>query len=828
MMHRYFPRIAILLIVLFKSAMGFSQSVKLTEVKWHDTGCYKIEMPMGTVYFEKDNGVSGFKSFIDPEGNDWIASYMEPGPNGDYRGFPNSIDNFGHAGRNSGSVTTIVGGKTEGEVVVLESTNGKFTFQYWFFAHRIAIKVLKSEGDYCFLLECVAGGTADAEDYFVTADGKQHIPTEDGEFEDFTPEWFYLGDPKSNYVLFLGKTPDDDAPNENHRQIRPNGQHNMDLYSFGRTGREHKYQVFGMSGNEHVCVIGFEDKNRTHNEIIANMEAYLSSPFETNAKRVYLWGKHVLDHDGAWYASDDAKTLADNVVKYQSPQGGWPKSTDLGRAPLTPGDVPPEGRGRANSLDNDATTLPMEFLARVIDATGDAKYIESFNKGIDYILAAQYPNGGWPQFWPLRNEKYYSRITFNDGAMMRVMSLLTDIASAKKNYAFVDEKRRDLASKAVQLGIDCILKSQIRQNGGLAVWCAQHDENTLAPAWARAYEPPSLSGSESVGILRYLMTIKNPSNEVVNAVESGVEWLKNAAIKGIKLEKISNPDGRSESVLTPDENAPLLWARFYELETNRPLYLDRDSKFHYNYSEIGYERRSGYDFHGYWANPLLEKEYPLWKAKYVTTADQIPESYIIIEAEKGDFSGFIDRHSCWHNVMLSNAPHSTHSGRGAVDTKNEIGSYVQVDYMATWSGPHLITVRYTHIKDDPRPGELLVNGTKVAKLKLKQSEVLSAWKTESVKINLNQGRNTIRLAALNDGGLPNTDYIKVSEIRTPLEGRLPRVQVLEAEDGIYTGKEDHHSCWNFIAQTEAAHSGFTGEGYVDVHNKVGSSYRGEI
>lgn len=108
-------------------------TVKLTEVQWNGVGCYKIEMPMGTVYFEKDKGVSGFKSFIDPEGKDWIASYMAPGPHGDYRGFPNSVDNFGHPGRDSGSITKIIDGKTEGDQVVLESTNGKFTFQYWFF-----------------------------------------------------------------------------------------------------------------------------------------------------------------------------------------------------------------------------------------------------------------------------------------------------------------------------------------------------------------------------------------------------------------------------------------------------------------------------------------------------------------------------------------------------------------------------------------------------------------------------------------------------------------------------------------------------------------------
>ena len=262
---------------LLPFAPAFAHPVKLTEVQWHGVGCYKIEMPMGIVYFEKDNGVSGFKSFIDNEGNDWIASYLPPGPNGDFRGFPNSTGNFGHAGRDSGSTTIVVDGKTEGDLVILESSNKEFTFQYWFFPDRVALKVLKSEGDYAFLLECVAGGTTDPDDFFVTAGGERHIPL--GKFQDFTPEWIYLGDKKAKNRLFFGKTPDDDAPNENHRQIRNGNVLNMDLYSFGRAGVEQKYETRGMSGNEHVCVIGFVDGEKTHAEVSAMLERFLKDPF---------------------------------------------------------------------------------------------------------------------------------------------------------------------------------------------------------------------------------------------------------------------------------------------------------------------------------------------------------------------------------------------------------------------------------------------------------------------------------------------------------------------------------------------------------------------
>ena len=177
----------------------------------------------------------------------------------------------------SGSTTKIVGDRTDGDHVILESSNADFTFQYWFFPDRIAVKVLRSKGDYCFLLETVAGGTADDADYFVGADGVKRTPR--GEFPDFSPDWFYLGDPKAKHVLFLAKTPDDSAPNENHRQIRPGGLHNMDLYSFGRPGPEQKYEIRGMSGPGHVCMIGFLDASLPHAEIAARLPRCVPDSF---------------------------------------------------------------------------------------------------------------------------------------------------------------------------------------------------------------------------------------------------------------------------------------------------------------------------------------------------------------------------------------------------------------------------------------------------------------------------------------------------------------------------------------------------------------------
>jgi len=327
------------------------------------------------------------------------------------------------------------------------------------------------------------------------------------------------------------------------------------------------------------------------------------------------WGETVLRQQAEWYGSAEARAVADSVIQYQSPQGGWPKSTDLATLPRTPDDIPPPGRGRANSLDNNATTLPMTFLARVAYATGEAKYRDSFLRGVDYLLAAQYPNGGWPQFWPLR-DGYYSRITYNDGAMIRAITILRNVAGGQPPYDFVDALRRGRAAEAVERGINCILKTQIKQDGKLTAWCAQHDEKTLEPAWARAYEPPSLSGAESVGIVRFLMSVKKPTQEINEAIEGAVAWFRSVAMEGVRHESIRGDDGRRERRFVPDPNAPPLWARFYELGTNRPLYLDRDSVFRYDFTEISYERRSGYSYHGTWATSLLATEYPAWRRKH--------------------------------------------------------------------------------------------------------------------------------------------------------------------------------------------------------------------
>jgi PelA/Pel-15E family pectate lyase len=328
------------------------------------------------------------------------------------------------------------------------------------------------------------------------------------------------------------------------------------------------------------------------------------------------WSTAVLRQKPEWYASTDARVVADSVIRWQSAHGGWPKNTDLAAPPPSPvalGKTP--GRDSTDTIDNGATTTPMRFLALMVRATRDTRYRAAFDRGVDYLLAAQYPSGGWPQYFPLR-KGYYSHITYNDDAMVSVLTVLRAVAAGKPPYDFADAARRARAATAVARGIDCILRTQIKQNRKLTAWCAQHDETSLEPAWARNYEPPTLSGGESVGIVRFLMDIEQPTPEMVAAINGAVAWFEGVAIHGVRLEEFTGADGKRDKRVVADPAAEPLWARFYELGTNRPVFTGRDKVVRYAISEIEHERRNGYSYYVTSPASLIGKEYPRWRAKH--------------------------------------------------------------------------------------------------------------------------------------------------------------------------------------------------------------------
>jgi PelA/Pel-15E family pectate lyase len=319
-----------------------------------------------------------------------------------------------------------------------------------------------------------------------------------------------------------------------------------------------------------------------------------------------------LDAPAAWYATPEARTIADRIVQWQRPTGGWTKSGDYTRAP-TPEDDHHDGWSNG-TFDNDATITELRFLARTQRAAGDdpraAAWRDAFGRGLNYILAAQYPNGGFPQIYPLIGW-YHDAITYNDDAMVHILGLLRDIANRREEFAFLPAATAREAAARVERGTECVLASQLRDaQGRPTAWSQQIDALTLKPCAARNFEPISECANESVGLTLFLMSIAQPSPRVVAAVEGAMAWFQQRALHGVVWDRRAGEN--AGLVAKPD--APDLWARFYEIGTGRPVFGDRDRTIHYAVGEVSPERRQGYGWFSTRPNEL-PAAYAAWKAR---------------------------------------------------------------------------------------------------------------------------------------------------------------------------------------------------------------------
>ena len=102
-----------------------------------------------------------------------------------------------------------------------------------------------------------------------------------------------------------------------------------------------------------------------------------------------------------WYGSDEAKTIAANVISGQKTNGGWMKNIEWHKLTASELKAQQNARSEHSCLDNAATTMEMRFLAKVYQKTQIEKYKESFTKALNMIFKAEKGCGGWSQYWPL-------------------------------------------------------------------------------------------------------------------------------------------------------------------------------------------------------------------------------------------------------------------------------------------------------------------------------------------------------------------------------------------------------------------------------------------
>lgn len=331
----------------------------------------------------------------------------------------------------------------------------------------------------------------------------------------------------------------------------------------------------------------------------------------------------------AWEATDDpyylqaARSAAHAMVKGQMCSGGWDYTTELDPAKRknyryrSDGNCarrPSDKRRNMTNLDNNTTQAVLRMLIRVDRALDfkDEQIHQAVLYALDNLIRAQYPNGAWPQRYeefadpnnfPVIPANYpdtwsrtwagpifYPHYTFNDDVIVNMIDVLLEAARIYK-----EPRYRASAEKAG----DFIILAQMPDPQ--PAWAQQYDSD-MHPAWARSVEPPAVTGRESVSIMRGLILLYSETGKkkYLEPIPRAVDYLK-----------------RSSWL----RNGRPVIARFYELKTNKPIYMTKGTRIYGPRSAGHISERTGLPFEGYeisYSDEHVVKHYSL-----VTSAEPL-------------------------------------------------------------------------------------------------------------------------------------------------------------------------------------------------------------
>ena len=283
---------------------------------------------------------------------------------------------------------------------------------------------------------------------------------------------------------------------------------------------------------------------------------------------------------GEQFLLDAAVETAQALVRTQLYSGGWDNGIEFD--PKRRKDyayrVDKNAKGKRNTttLDDDKTQASVRFLMHVDEVLEfkNAEIHEAALYALEHLIDVQYPNGAWPQRFseppdprqfPVKKagypeswsrtfprKKYTSYYTFNDDTIADTIKTFFEAAEI-----YGEDRYASAACK----GGDFILLAQMPEPQ--PAWAQQYDAD-MHPAWARKFEPPAVTGGESQGVLRILMEVYRHTGDrkYLEPIPRAVSYLK----------KSVRPDGKL--------------ARFYELETNTPLYFTKDYRLTYSDSDM--------------------------------------------------------------------------------------------------------------------------------------------------------------------------------------------------------------------------------------------------
>ncbi|SEI01808.1 pectate lyase, PelA/Pel-15E family [Rheinheimera pacifica] len=283
---------------------------------------------------------------------------------------------------------------------------------------------------------------------------------------------------------------------------------------------------------------------------------------------------------------------AQAVLSFQTPSGGWSKRTDMRIARLSGQQFGSEAN-YVPTFDNDATSTQLQWLADFYpQATPQLQQhiVQTIERGVALVLQAQYPNGGFPQSYPLRGG-YHDAITLNDNALYQLMQLLWQVAN-EPHFAMLADSTKTEAAAAFYRAVDWLLANQVVVDGKRTVWGAQHHPLTGEPVTARKYEKASLVSSESAKILQLLLRYAPDYPGVAPSLAEAANWLRDKQISD--KDRHRDSEGRLSLIDSPGS---VIWSRFYDLKTGQPVFFDRDGLTYSDVSQISLERQRGYGWY---------------------------------------------------------------------------------------------------------------------------------------------------------------------------------------------------------------------------------------
>lgn len=414
--------------------------------------------------------------------------------------------------------------------------------------------------------------------------------------------------------------------------------------------------------------------------------------------------------------------------------------------------------GDLGTIDNNATIQEMRLLAVRYKETTNNNYKvafkTSFNKAVNFLLTMQRSKGGLPQVWPKRGN-YSDQITLNDNAMIRAMVTMMDIANKMSPFDsdIIDETTRSKMQGALDKAIDYLLKAQIVNNGNLTVWCAQHDTNSLAPVGARAYELPSKSGNESMGVVWFLMNWPKQTEAIQNAVKGAISWYKKNRLKDKAFSKTAG---------VVDKSGSSLWFRFYEVNSDDYFYCDRDgaSTKTQDFMKISEERRTGYQWAGDYGSAILSTEAAYLEALEKATGTYVEPPPPAAMCGSDTCKTYIDGVNFADIKGVKETTNKGFVGEGYANVDNETGSYVTYGVTAAKAGKYTLYISFANGGSGARGYDIYVGDVLIVQgVSMGSTGGWTTWATQTIKVPLEKGYSELKFTSTGSEGMANIDYI---------------------------------------------------------------------